>query len=92
MRRRRHIWPRPLLDAPPGFAHPVSVEEMTSPDEIPETSYATRAKLTMGTPGDDEGWNEANERIRSLKTRRHLLVSNTGRSAKDTTTASNAGE
>lgn len=63
---------------PPGFAHPVSVEEMTSPDEIPETSYATRAKLTMGTPGDDEGWSEANERIRSLKTRRHLLVSNTG--------------
>lgn len=63
---------------PPGFAHPVSVEEMTSPDEIPETSYATRAKLTMGTPADDEGWTEANERIRGLKTRRHLLVSNTG--------------
>lgn len=63
---------------PPGFAHPVSVEEMTSPDEIPETSYATRAKLTMGTPGDDEGWFEANEHIRSFKTRLHLLVSNTG--------------
>lgn len=63
---------------PPGFAHPVNVEEVTSPDEIPETSYATRAKLTMGTPGDDEGWTEANERIRSLRTRRHLLVSNTG--------------
>ena len=63
---------------PPGFAHPIDVEEMTSPDEIPETSYATRAKLTMGTPGDDEGWSEANDRIRSLKTRRHLLVSNTG--------------
>lgn len=63
---------------PPGFAHPISEEEMTSPDEIPETSYATRAKLTMGTPSDDEGWVEANERIRGLKTRRHLLVSNTG--------------
>ncbi len=63
---------------PPGFAHPISEEEMTSPDEIPETSYATRAKLTMGTPSDDEGWIEANERIRGLKTRRHLLVSNTG--------------
>ncbi|ADJ29891.1 DEAD/DEAH box helicase [Nitrosococcus watsonii] len=63
---------------PPGFAHPISVEEVTSPDEIPETSYATRAKLTMGTPGDDEDWTEANERVRSLKTRRHLLVSNTG--------------
>ena len=63
---------------PPGFAHPVGAEEMTSPDEIPETSYATRAKLTMGTPADDEGWTEANSRIRSLKTRQHLLVSNTG--------------
>ena len=63
---------------PPGFAHPISMEEVTSPDEIPETSYATRAKLTMGTPGDDEGWSKANERIRGLRTRRHLLVSNTG--------------
>ncbi len=63
---------------PPGFAHPVNLEEVTSPDEIPETSYATRAKLTMGTPGDDEGWTEANDRIRGLNTRRHLLVSNTG--------------
>ena len=63
---------------PPGFAHPVSVEEATSPDEIPETSYATRAKLTMGTPPDDQGWAETNERIRGLETRRHLLVSNTG--------------
>ncbi|MED5500620.1 MAG: DEAD/DEAH box helicase [Pseudomonadota bacterium] len=63
---------------PPGFAHPIGIEEMTSPDEIPETSYATRAKLTMGTPGDDEGWSQANDHIRGLKTRRHLLVSNTG--------------
>ena len=63
---------------PPGFAHPINVEEVTSPDEIPETSYATRAKLTMGTPGDDGGWIEANERVRGLKARRHLLVSNTG--------------
>lgn len=63
---------------PTGFAHPISVEEATSPDEIPETSYATRAKLTMDTPADDEGWTESNERIRSLETRRHLLVSNTG--------------
>tara|TARA_R110002049_G_scaffold247690_6_gene422224 strand:+ start:20785 stop:26358 length:5574 start_codon:yes stop_codon:yes gene_type:complete len=63
---------------PPGFAHPIDAEEMTSPDEIPETSYATRAKLTMGTPGDDEGWIETDDRIRGLRTRRHLLVSNTG--------------
>ena len=38
---------------PPGFAHPVDVEEVTSPDDMPETSYATRAKLTMETPSDD---------------------------------------
>ena len=63
---------------PPGFAHPIDVEEVTSPDDMPETSYATRAKLTMGTPGDDGGWIEANKRVRGLKARRHLLVSNTG--------------
>ena len=63
---------------PPGFAHPVFEDEVTSPDEIPETSYATRAKLTMGTPGDSAGWLPANDRIRSLSTREHLLVSNTG--------------
>lgn len=63
---------------PPGFAHPVFEEEVTSPDEIPETSYATRAKLTMGTPGDTAGWVHANDRVRGLSTREHLLVSNTG--------------
>lgn len=63
---------------PPGFAHPVFENEVTSPDEIPETSYATRAKLTMGTPSDSAGWLSANDRIRSLSTREHLLVSNTG--------------
>lgn len=63
---------------PPGFAHPIDEDEVTSPDEIPETSYATRAKLTMGTPGEDEDWEAINERLRLFKTRRHLLVSNTG--------------
>ena len=63
---------------PPGFAHPIDVEEVTSPDDIPETSYATRAKLTMGTPKEDAGWIEANERLRGLPARQHLLVSNTG--------------
>jgi ATP-dependent helicase YprA (DUF1998 family) len=63
---------------PPGFAHPVFEEEVTSPDDIPETSYATRAKLTMGTPGDSDGWFHTNDRIRSLSRREHLLVSNTG--------------
>jgi len=63
---------------PPGFAHPVDVEEVTSPDDMPETSYATRAKLTMQTPSDDSEWTQVNDRVRVLKERKHLLVSNTG--------------
>ena len=63
---------------PPGFAHPVDVEEVTSPDDMPETSYATRAKLTMETPSDDSKWTQVNERVRVLKERKLLLVSNTG--------------
>lgn len=64
---------------PPGFAHPIFEEEVTSPDEIPETSYATRAKLTMGTPPRDAaGWLHANDRVRGLSTRERLMVSNTG--------------
>jgi hypothetical protein len=63
---------------PPGFAHPIDVEELTSPDDMPETSYATRAKLTMQTPSDESKWIQVNERVRVLKVREHLLVSNTG--------------
>ena len=63
---------------PPGFAHPIDLAEVTSPDEIPETSYATRAKLTMSTPPEDGGWVGINERINALSVRQHLLVSNTG--------------
>lgn len=63
---------------PPGFAHPIDLVEVTSPDEIPETSYATRAKLTMSTPPDDGGWVSVNEHINALSVRQHLLVSNTG--------------
>ena len=63
---------------PPGFAHPIDVEEVTSPDDMPETSYATRAKLTMGTPDDTADWIPVNNRIRVLRARQHLLVSNTG--------------
>jgi len=63
---------------PPGFAHPIDAAEETTPDNIPETSYATRAKLTMGTPDDNAGWAIVNERIRVLRDRQHLLVSNTG--------------
>src|ERR1035438_2571587 len=56
----------------------VAAEEVTSPDDMPETSYATRAKLTMQTPSDDAKWTQVNERVRVLKERNHLLVSNTG--------------
>jgi hypothetical protein len=63
---------------PPGFAHPIDAEEVTSPDDTPETSYATRAKLTIGTPDEQAGWVMLNERIRCLRARQHLLVSNTG--------------
>ena len=63
---------------PTGFAHPVTEEAVTSPDDIPETSYATRAKLRMATPKEEENWERGNERIRGLSARQHLLVSNTG--------------
>lgn len=63
---------------PPGFAHPIDTEEVTSPDDMPETSYATRAKLTMQTPDDTSKWVAVNDRVRVLKERKHLLVSNTG--------------
>lgn len=62
---------------PPGFAHPVDAEEVTSPDDMPETSYATRAKLTM-KPADSASWTKVNERVQALRLRDHLLVSNTG--------------
>lgn len=68
-----HYWLRP-----PGFAHPVYEEELTSPDDMPETAYATRAKLTMPTPADDEKWVAVNDRVRVMTDRTHLLVSNTG--------------
>ena len=63
---------------PPGFAHPVDAEELTSPDDMPEISYATRAKLTMDTPDDRAAWLTINDRARVLRSRQHLLVSNTG--------------
>ena len=62
---------------PPGFAHPVNVEEKTSPDDAPEPSRATRAKLTAGSP-DPNGWTMLNDRIRACHMREHLLVTNRG--------------
>ncbi|MBI2870505.1 MAG: DEAD/DEAH box helicase [Candidatus Omnitrophica bacterium] len=63
---------------PPGFAHPVSKAEGTSPDDQPAKSYATRAKLTAPTPADESSWARLNERIRVHYTRQHLLVTNRG--------------
>jgi hypothetical protein len=63
---------------PPGFAHPVSKAEGTSPDDQPARSYATRAKLTMPTPPDEARWIRLNDRIRVHQTRQHLLVTNRG--------------
>lgn len=63
---------------PPGFAHPFGVDEVTSPEDSPEVSYATRAKLTMATPSDVATWRAVNPRIDVLHSRDRLLVSNTG--------------
>ena len=63
---------------PPGFAHPVSKPEGTSPDDMPAKSYATRAKLTAPTPADASKWKQLNERLRVHHTRQHLLVTNRG--------------
>jgi hypothetical protein len=63
---------------PPGFAHPVSVEVGTTPDDQPARSYATRAKLTMPTPSDEARWTTLNNRLRVYYTRQHLLVTNRG--------------
>jgi ATP-dependent helicase YprA (DUF1998 family) len=63
---------------PPGFAHPVSKPEGTSPDDQPAKSYATRAKLTAPTPADSSMWTKLNNRIRVHYTRQHLLVTNRG--------------
>lgn len=63
---------------PPGFAHPVFEQEVTSPDDMPQTSYATRAKLTMVTPAETANWDHISPRLRVMTSRQHLLVSNTG--------------
>lgn len=63
---------------PPGFAHPIDKDAETSPEGIPQTSYATRAKLTMGTPGEGDPWTSLNQWIRLHRDRQHLLVSNSG--------------
>jgi hypothetical protein len=63
---------------PPGFAHPIDRDPVTTPDTPNETAYATRAKLVMPTPGPENDWVPIGERVRGFPTRRHLLVSNSG--------------
>lgn len=62
---------------PPGFAHPHDVAPTVTPEEAPETTYATRAKLTLESK-NVTGWIDANSRIRTFTARPHLLVTNTG--------------
>ena len=63
---------------PPGFAHPQSVEEGTSPDDLPAKSYATRAKLVVPGPADPGSWSPVTDLVREYYARTYLLVSNTG--------------
>lgn len=63
---------------PPGFAHPVFIEEGTSPDDAPVRSYATRAKLVAPTPADDAQWTRINDRLRVHHLKKPLLVTNRG--------------
>lgn len=62
---------------PTGFAHPSDETPVTSPDDMPLTSYATRARLTLRSPSEAE-WTAINDRSRFYSVRPHLLVSNTG--------------
>jgi hypothetical protein len=63
---------------PPGFAHPSTKDEITSTDDQPAKSYATRAKLTAPTPVNDNNWARLNDRIKLYHMRQHLLVTNRG--------------
>lgn len=62
---------------PPGFAHPVSLEEVVSTDDQMAPSYATSAKLSAPTP-QDSLWIGINERLRVHHMRSQLLVTNKG--------------
>lgn len=63
---------------PPGFAHPAGIEEGTSPEDQPERSYATRARLTTSSPIEQDRWTTLNNNIRTFYMREHLLVTNRG--------------
>lgn len=63
---------------PPGFAHRVTKEPGTSPDDAPANSYATRAKLVAEGPANEDAWRSATDRVQHTYQRSMLLVTNTG--------------
>ena len=63
---------------PPGFAHPYTKSEGTSPDDQPARGYATRAKLVTPFPLESTGWQSLTARIRQFYQRTFLIVTNTG--------------
>lgn len=63
---------------PPGFAHPVRWDEVTSPDDQPARSYATRAKLEAPAPPADADWTAVTPRVKGHYMRKRLLVTNSG--------------
>jgi len=70
---RANAWLRP-----PGFAHPAEQEPATSVDDLPERSYATRAKLSAPTPADADSWQTVTPLVRLSPARELLLVTNRG--------------
>lgn len=66
------FWVRPV-----GFAHPHDLPPLVSPEEIPETTYATRAKLIMGS-SEALPWTRVTDRVRVYQAHKYLLVSNNG--------------
>ena len=63
---------------PPGFAHRVTEDPETSPDDAPANSYATRAKLVAEGPTDEGRWIRVTDRLRQTYQRATLLVTNAG--------------
>lgn len=63
---------------PPGFAHPHSAREGTSPEDQPAKSYATRAKLVAEGPSDPTRWATVTSHLRQYYHRTYLLVTNSG--------------
>ena len=75
---KKTLGPAKVWLRPPGFAHPVYVDENTEAEDAPARSYATRAKLDAPTPPDQSAWKVLNPRIRTQHLKKHLLVTNRG--------------